>query len=366
MNISSFYIHVPFCRRLCNYCDFFKYQLGGLHTPSWSDFEQQFLNHWKELKNWEEQNKWEIKKTPLETIYLGGGTPSLWGERGILFLENFFSENKFKTSLAQWTLEVDPGTCNREELLKWHHLGVNRFSVGLQTLSEAYLEIADREHNYKESKELLEVLASEKLSFSADFLLGLPRLSQKRDIEGELREILEYKPDHLSLYIMTVNESYPHFSKLPREREIEKEYLLVADILKSEGFDHYEVSNFAKPDYESRHNFVYWKGKSYWGIGPSATGQWRVTGEEMERYKWGRHLKRKSEFLKKEELELEALYLALRTKLGFAESQVPQGLRDYWLEKGFIREAGEKYRVTSRGFLLVDSMIEQIFQGVSS
>lgn len=361
MKISSFYIHVPFCRHICNYCDFFKYKLGGAHTPSFDEYEEMLKNNWKELKRIEAKEAFNVVPQKLETIYLGGGTPSLWGSRGILFLKKFFEGHKFETKGSQWTLEVDPGTSFEEEILEWKDLGVNRFSLGLQSLDEDYLKIADRLHSQEEAYMMLEILHKNKCSFSADFLLGLPEIKgKKRDIEKELEEILSYKPDHLSLYILNAPKTYPLRANIPEDEKIREEYLFVSEYLQKKGFNHYEVSNFALENKESKHNFIYWEGKSYWGMGPSATGQWRLSDESMLRYKFNAHGKIILEELGASELRLENLYLNLRTKKGLNTNHLSSEAMQRWLDASYAIIKENQLFLTAQGFLVLDSIIEDL------
>jgi oxygen-independent coproporphyrinogen-3 oxidase len=238
--IDSLYLHFPFCRHLCNYCDFYKYKTGGEYTLK--DFHQYLREslplHQKLL---EEQGQ---TLSALKTFYIGGGTPSLWGEEGVEFLSGNFNFSWQKQHEA--TLEVNPGSWSKEGLMAWKAFGMNRFSLGIQALDDTYLKILDRVHNLKEVHQTLEFFSEHFRNFSVDFILGLPVLKdKKRDILKELKEILVYKPTHLSLYILTVGKNYPHYKTLPSEEVIEEEFLLVAEYLKSLGYIHYEVSNFA-------------------------------------------------------------------------------------------------------------------------
>lgn len=360
-DVLSLYIHVPFCRYLCNYCDFFKYELGRDGSPSWDEFEASLLKQWKVLTSLyprEEKSENSVEKE-METIYFGGGTPSLWGERGIEFMASFLEKNNLSTKTCQWTLEVDPGTCTKSELKEWNSLGVNRFSVGLQTLDSHYLKIADRVHSLKEGLELLENLNDLGLDFSADFLLGLPH-GRRRNIEEELDQIMAYKPSHLSLYMLTVPPGYLHYQALPKDDDLAREYLFVSEYLRGQGYVHYEVSNFARQGHMSKHNFVYWAGKSYWGLGPSATGQFRLGEESMERYRWNVKGDRIVEKLGKKELRLESLYLSLRTCNGFSSNLIPQNTLESWLSQGLVKRDSDRYKLSPEGFLIVDSMVASI------
>lgn len=300
----------------------------------------------------------------LQTIYLGGGTPSLWGSEGASVLERLLEGVNWKRrSDAEITLEVNPGTWTKEGLQSWQDFGVNRASLGVQSLNANFLKVLDRVHSLDEVHRTLDYFQELEMNFSVDFMLGLPFSEKwKRDILGELEEILSFRPTHLSLYILTVPKHYPHFKELPSEEWIEREYLLVSDYLKAKGFHHYEVSNFALEGYESRHNLAYWRNDSVMAMGPSATGYLK---EAKLRFKW----KTQSpevvrEYLTQEQVELESLYLGLRTNRGLRRDEIPASdeVLSGWLERGVVEKFGEKWRTTSRGMLILDSLMDDLFR----
>jgi oxygen-independent coproporphyrinogen-3 oxidase len=218
--------------------------------------------------------QYNYKFAPLKTFYIGGGTPSLWGTEGVAFLKEFFKAKGLElASDCEFTMEVNPGTWNRESLEQWREFGVNRFSLGIQSYQEKMLKVLDRVHSLEEVREILAFFDEWNVNFSVDFMLGLPKSDElQRDVIKELEEVLAYDPDHLSLYILTVKSNYIHSKFLPTEDWIEDEYLKVSEHLIGKGYKHYEVSNFAKPDKKSQHNLSYWKSKTVGALGPSATG----------------------------------------------------------------------------------------------
>jgi len=166
----------------------------------------------------------------------------------------------------------------------------------------------------------------------------------------------------LNLYILTVGKDYSHYLKLPHDDYIQSEYLRVSDYLRNKGFEHYEVSNFAKPDKKSLHNQAYWKGQSYFSIGDSATGQFR-SGKEMHRYKWPVARNNPSwEVISEAEIDLELIYTALRSsglelsKLASKQREVIQN----WEKRGFAQVKEDRIMMTPRGWIILDSLVAEI------
>jgi oxygen-independent coproporphyrinogen-3 oxidase len=361
LTIDSLYLHFPYCRHLCNYCDFYK-NLNE-KDPSYSVFEDTLAQMNDVHNEFLSNNGYQWSE--LETLYIGGGTPSLWGRSGADYLANLLAKNKvtFKDKY-EFTMEVNPGSWSVEGLEQWMSHGVNRFSLGIQSLNPNFIKVLDRVHNIDDVYETLEFFNGRKLNFSVDFMLGLPYSKEyERNIREELNDILKYNPSHLSLYILTVNDHYKHFEKLPDEEWIEREYLEVAKILKEHGYDHYEVSNFAKPGLESIHNLNYWRMKSVAALGQSATGflsetniryKWKVTGPTFV-----------EEHLTEEERRIEDIYMGLRINDGLALSSFAKGfeaIAEAWDQRGLARLSEGRVSLTSKGFLLLDSLMDEIFR----
>lgn len=360
--IESLYVHFPFCRHLCNYCDFYKKIPES--SSDYSSFEKQLAqmfcaNH--ELLN---QHDYECKQ--LETLYIGGGTPSLWGERGADFLAQAFREHGITLvkDSGEFTLEVNPGSWTEEGLEAWQRFGINRYSLGVQTLHPDYLKKIDRVHNVDDVHETLEYFSNCSHDFSVDFMLGLPRVTgAHRDIKSELEEILKYNPKHISLYILTVKDHYVHLKDIPSDEVIAEEYMLVSELLKREGFEHYEVSNYARRGHTSKHNLMYWQSRSVAALGPSAVG---YLAESALRYKWKpSSIDYVVEQLTPEEVHLEKIYMSLRIKKGLRldDFQIKEAdsLVETWVEKGHALIQGDFVCLTSKGFLLLDSLMDEIF-----
>ena len=362
--VESLYIHFPFCRHLCNYCDFYK--KIPTSPEDISPFESSLrsgLDIHKEIFG--KKHEWG----ELETLYIGGGTPSLWGARGANFLKELFDEEGIKLKKGgEFTLEVNPGTWNEEGLRAWQEFGVNRFSLGVQALRTDYLKILDRVHSLEDVYETLSYFNENNLHFSVDFMLGLPwSQSKERNVIEELDEILKFNPEHLSLYILTAKGGYPYKSELPDDSYLEKEFLKVSDRLTSEGFEHYEVSNFAKKGKASEHNLRYWRCESVAALGASAVGF--LNGRNL-RYKWKVDGQRYTEeLLSEEELLLEKIYMGLRISQGIApidlfdekyEKEVSQLIKR-WSIEGLGSGDWNHFSLNSKGFLILDTLVNKLF-----
>lgn len=362
--VSSFYLHVPFCKHLCNYCDFFKRKLENPREQI-EEFHRTLESEWKrhDVFMTEQGATW----APLETIYLGGGTPSLWGVEGAEFFKNNFLSKLPLHADVEFTMEVDPGTWTESLLESWKRVGVNRISIGTQTLNPEFLKIMDRIHSKDESLSLLAYCQKNNWNFSLDFLLGLPfSVERKRNIIEELEEFLSYNPKHLSLYILNARSKYPHSQNMPDDEFIRQEYLLVSDYLRSRGFHHYEVSNFALPGFESEHNLKYWRSESVAAFGPTGTGLLVKNSGKATRYKWKvSHAEFESENLGATELELERTYLELRTSTGWAPPKLTPGLLSLfsdWKAKGYGEWCEESMRLNALGFVMLDSLMDDLFR----
>ncbi len=360
--LSSYYVHFPHCRHLCNYCDFFKSvpKVLGDYSDFESYLDQAFVLHEKFLV---EQG---YAPAAIETLYMGGGTPSLWGAKGVeTFLNRLRrSGHKLFAPDYEWTMEINPGSHSEADLRGYFELGLNRASIGTQSMDGRFIKLLDRVHVKEEALSTLERVAKYTSNFSVDLMLGLPYSEELgRDITRELEELLSFGPKHLSLYILTVKGNYVHRAHLPSDEWIEREFLEVSELLRSRGYQHYEVSNFALEGYDSKHNRRYWDAKTVAALGPSATG---YLAERRLRYKWpGMNLKLDLEELTEAELKLERLYLNLRTDRGINPSEYTQTVEDkLWdqlIKKGWLA-GGEHLRTTPRGYLMMDSIMDEIFK----
>ncbi|MEI8346544.1 MAG: radical SAM protein, partial [Pseudomonadota bacterium] len=270
VKIDSLYLHFPYCLRLCNYCDFYKSPFDQ-HT-SLSEFHQYLSNSRTIHQELEEEYK--LFWAPMETLYIGGGSPSLWKEEGAHYLPQFLKTwNISLTPHCEFTIEANPGDWQKEDLARWKSLGVNRLSVGVQALENSILLALQRNHTAQQALNFLEIVRDSQIDFSVDLMLGLP-LSEKvgRRAINELEQLLKFRPTHLSVYILKAPDHYKLKKDLPDDDWASKEYLDCCQLLEERGYHHYEVSNFALPGKESKHNLRYWKSQVVAALGPSAVG----------------------------------------------------------------------------------------------
>ena len=257
------YIHIPFCKQKCYYCDFVSY-------CNKDNLIEKYIQAVKK-----EIQLQEIIKE-IDTIYIGGGTPSYIEAKYIKeILEEIKTKNISKE--AEITIEVNPGTVKLEKLQEYKNCGINRLSIGLQSTQNNLLKTIGRIHNFEEFLETYKM--ARKIGFkniNVDLMLGLP--NQKiSELKESLEKVLELKPEHISVYSLIVEENTPIADKiekneliLPEEETERNMYWYVKNTLELNGFHHYEISNFAKKGFESKHNLNCWEQQEYIGIGTSA------------------------------------------------------------------------------------------------
>ena len=269
MKKVGIYIHIPFCKQKCKYCDF----------TSFPCMEEKFDDYFNCLSKeiCEKADELLQEELEIDTIYIGGGTPSIVPAE---YIENLIKLifNKFNVDEdAEITIEANPGTVDSIKLKKYLNAGINRLSIGLQSTNDKLLNMLGRIHTYHEFEDVYE--AARKIGFNSinvDLMIGLPKQSLK-DVEDALEKIIEKSPEHISVYSLIVEEGTKMFDliesgelDLPSE-EMEREmYWKVKKVLQDNGYEHYEISNFAKRGFESKHNSNCWKQHSYLGFGVAA------------------------------------------------------------------------------------------------
>ncbi len=257
---KNVYIHIPFCKSICTYCDFCKV----LYYEKWIGPYLDCLEaEIKDFYNGEE----------IETLYIGGGTPSCLS---MPYLHRLFELlNYFKTSkLKEFTFECNLNDLNEEllEFLKKNR--VNRLSIGIESFNPAKLQQMGRIHTYEEAKNKIALCKKYFSNLNIDFIYGFS-MDNKKSIKKELKQILSLKPTHISTYSLMIEENT--LLKIQNAKRLDddvdaKLYRFICNFLKKNGFIHYEISNFAKKGYESMHNLVYWHNQEYYGFGVSASG----------------------------------------------------------------------------------------------
>jgi oxygen-independent coproporphyrinogen-3 oxidase len=266
------YVHVPYCLQLCPYCDFTKYQWGKTLGPeAYTELVK------KEIRTRAQGILSGLPTSDVSTVYFGGGTPSLLEPTLILSLINELANVGFhlgdKTSGPnagpEISIEIDPATVDEARLDAYLEMGITRFSVGAQSFNDRLLKIAGRKHTSKDTVELLSLLKRRRVNYSFDLLFSLPSQTLA-ELGEDVKQALDFGPSHLSAYNLTVPEGH----KLDAGRAPEGEQIAMFDLIESElakgGLLRYEISNFAKPGFESKHNSLYWQDQPYWGVGLSS------------------------------------------------------------------------------------------------
>ncbi len=352
---SGLYIHIPFCVGKCAYCDF--YSVADRRN------ENGFVNALiKEIKQWGASFG-----SPIDTVYFGGGTPSLLAHR---LPEIMAAVNSAfcVTENAEITMEINPGD-NSEEVLRFAlKSGVNRLSVGVQSGINSELKALERRHTAAEADET--VFNARSLGFkniSLDLMIGLPS-SSRETLNKNLEYITSLEPEHISAYILKIEPNTAFWNRkdsldLPNDDQTAEQYLQMCDFLKAGGYNHYEISNFSKEGFESRHNLKYWRCEEYLGLGPAAHSF--IKGK---RFYYNRSL---SEFINGTKpiadgeggsLE-EKIMLALRLNTGIDLKYINPTPKIGLLEKGgFLKRENSRISLTDRGMLLSNSIINEILE----
>ncbi len=263
------YVHIPFCKQKCYYCDFVSY----------SNKCERVENYINAVKK--EISSYDFNKYNVTTIYIGGGTPSYIDSKQIKsileLIKAKLKKNKKKFEDIEITIEVNPGTLTEEKLHDYKETGINRISIGLQSAQDELLKQIGRIHTYQQfldTYKLVKEIGFENIS--VDLMIGLPNQTIE-NLKQSLNEIIKLNPNHISVYSLIIEEGTP-ISKLldeekiqlPEEEQERRMYWYVKNFLELNGYNHYEISNFAKKGKESKHNMNCWKQEQYIGIGAAA------------------------------------------------------------------------------------------------
>lgn len=358
-NNIGLYIHIPFCEKKCAYCDFYSC------IPSDRLLNEYLSSLILQIKQWGGK-----LNRPIDTIYIGGGTPSLLSDR-IIPLIDAIRENFRVCENAEITAELNP-TFSDGFLRYAKQAGVNRISVGVQSGSDSTLKALGRSHTAYDAQKTVDL--ARKTGFdniSVDLMIGLPDSSLK-SLESDIDFILSLNPQHISAYILKIEQNTKFLKiadslNLPDDDTVAQHYLYMCERLENAGFEHYEISNFSKPDCESRHNLKYWQCREYLGIGASAHSF--LNGE---RFYYPRDIKG---FISSPQIisdgnggsREEKLMLSLRLKKGVDLTEIfgeiPQNLlyKISALQKaGYINADLPRISLTDSGMLISNSIITEL------
>ena len=330
----SAYLHIPFCRRRCYYCDFPISVLGDKTNTNTSGSISEYVQFLCE----------EIKITPtynrpLKTVFFGGGTPSLLPPRYLDKILATLDQQFGICADAEISMEIDPGTFSLEQLSDYKTLGVNRFSLGVQSFDDKLLEKSGRFHRYKDIEQSIDfIYKTNIINFSLDLISGLPYQTLE-DWKSSLEKAIKIQPSHISCYDLVL-EPVTAFGKqykpgkfpLPDDDNTMLMYKMGQRILTEAGYEHYEISNYAQQGYQCLHNLVYWENKPYYGLGMGAasySNNQRFTRPRTRKdyYQWIEKLKQSDysldcDYLDTIDIILETFMLGLRLKKGVDWSKI--------------------------------------------
>ena len=350
--VKSLYIHIPFCHKICDYCDFTKLQY----------FRNFAIKYLEALKD--ELNSYPIKD--LKTIYVGGGTPTALDDD--LFEELLKIIDKYTSGVQEYTFEANPESVllNKIKMLKSH--GVNRVSLGVQTTDDKILKMVNRDHSFAQVKTAIKNLKEVGIdNINVDLILGLPHTSEKI-LRKDLGNILSLDVKHVSCYGLTVNPHTVLFNKGFKEPEgdaLRQYYDIVEEELTKNGFIHYEVSNWAKPGYQSEHNLTYWRNEQYFGCGLGASGYIGETRYKntvnLSQYLDRVFVSKKEQVSKQDKLTYQIM-LNLRTIEGLDISFVKDKEKEIneLISSGLLVKKDKRLIPTYQGMMVLDQIILEL------
>lgn len=365
-------MHIPFCIHKCSYCDFYSFT-----KFSTTDFEQYTQQLCREIEQITEHVKKETTLTSLTSIFFGGGTPSLLPT---LYLEKIFSELQKKFSWLEdieITLEANPETVTDELLTSYKNLPINRISLGAQSFSKKRLDNLERLATVESIKKAAERLHKNGFeNFNLDLIFGIADQTLE-EILNDLQEVKELNPKHISFYNLTLKPGHKLYSMLPSSDDSAHFYEKGIQALEESGYLQYEISNFSKPDFESKHNLLYWDGDDFLGFGVSAASRffWQnVFSHKKNLSDYKKYLETENfipvfEKLTPFQTALEASFLELRKNKGISLEDFHkkyqydlQKAKKYnlFLKESLLIERSGQLSLTPRGRLLADGVTNEL------
>ena len=371
--MAGIYIHIPFCKQACHYCNF--HFVTSLH------YKNELIAAL--LKEIVLQENFLLNET-VETIYFGGGTPSLCTKEEINNIISCIRSTFTIAANAELTLEANPDDISEEKLIDWKESGINRLSIGVQSFFEEDLKWMNRAHTASQAVDCLQLAVRYFGNITIDLIYGTPQLTDEK-WKHNVETAVGLNIAHLSCYALTVEPKTPldkmisqHKSENVDPDKQSAQFLLLMDWLKKAGYEHYEISNYAKPGWRSRHNSSYWQGKKYLGIGPSAHSfnekerQWNIANNNIyiESINKGVVPFEKEELTATQQLN-EYIMTALRTMEGVKLQVVSQksgagketllNKSKKYINSGLMTLENDSLILTKEGKLLADGIAGDLF-----
>lgn len=356
---KSLYIHIPFCESICDYCDFAKLQYFHNFADKYLDALE------KELQS-------RVDTFELDTIYIGGGTPTSLDD--IQFERLLKMVEPYSKDTVEYTVEANPESLSLSRIKLLKKYGVNRLSIGVESTDDKILKSINRKHTFADVANAVKLARENGISnINLDLIIGLPNVSDKM-LEKDILNILSLNPDHISCYSLTVHEHtvfYINKIEEPLEEFAYGAYKMIDKILETQGYGHYEVSNWAKPGKESRHNLTYWDNEKYYGIGLAASGyldniRYKNTSNFTDYISFKNEIEEEM-VTKSDEIEYEIM-LRLRTmfgldlkefenKLSINLSKLKVDVIDQYVKGGYLTLNGDTLVATFEGMMILDKIV---------
>ncbi len=378
--IPGLYIHIPFCTKRCHYCDFY-----SIKTSLFDNENEQFQRFTTALIKEIDYYKVRYPQNTFNTIFMGGGTPSLLPAPMFDTLMNHLFDAFSFADGFEFTIECNPESLDRNKLVSYKEWGVNRISLGCQTFSDSILKQLGRNTNKGEIVEKYHLIRQTGFSnVNLDFIFGLVNQNAE-DYKEDLQLAVSLKPNHFSCYGLTLgpkilkNRIEEGILSLPDEDSLLEEYLFTLDYLESQGYSQYEVSNFAQNDFECRHNLIYWQQQDYLGLGPSACGtmngiRYTNVSSLKQYYKLidsGESGVDHQEALDSSTLRRERIMLTLRTTQGLDIDSLMDYVDDTWfqsfqkkvsryIDMELLQQQENQLSTTRKGLLVLDSILSEL------
>lgn len=373
--MAGIYIHIPYCRKACHYCNF--HFSTTLHSKN--DFLQCLLQEIVEQKNY-------LKGQQIDTIYFGGGTPSVLTEIELSQILNQISTHFSVGDKIEYTLEANPDDLSQEYIRMLARQGINRLSIGVQSFFEEDLKFMNRSHSAGQAKNVIEAAQQEGITnLSVDLIFGYTLLSDEK-LMYNLQQVIDRQVPHVSCYAMTVEPrtALAHMIQAKKVEDVNPEqsarqFELVSKTLTKAGYDHYEISNYGKPGLNALHNSNYWKGVSYLGLGPSAhsfnglSRRWNVSNNQQYIHRIRKNeIPYEEEILTRVQQVNEFIMISLRLQTGIEVKKLKHLMTpqewlqfeklcdEFILQDKLVRDTN-CVRLTSNGRLFADFIASELF-----
>jgi oxygen-independent coproporphyrinogen-3 oxidase len=356
--MAGVYIHIPFCKSRCKYCDFF----STTHIEKQAQYADALLAEW-------ESRKQELKEE-VKTIYIGGGTPSTMDGSTLSKIAQLCAE----LHPQEFTLEANPGDITPEKVRAWKNMGINRLSIGIQSFDDGLLQLIGRRHTAEQARQAVAIAQAEGLdNISIDLIYALPSQTMQQ-WKNDVAEALQLGVQHISTYglmyedgtALTTLLEHGVIEAVDEDTEVQM-YDHIVEQLTKHGFEHYEVSNFALPNRQSKHNSNYWNDTPYIGLGAGAHSydgnirKWNINNlDTYIKQAMVHNLQPEQETLTSNERYTERVMLGLRTNQGIAINEIDTSKAQPYIEQGLLEKKGNRIAATTKGYHILNRIIEDL------